>query len=85
MYRPDILAKKLAETIIPNYSSYYEKGIIIELIEDSITIQYNNKEYIVDILEESNNIVWEIKNNNTIIIESIYTEFNDIINEIINI
>lgn len=84
MYRPDLLAEKIIDFIIPNYNKYYDMGFVIELVYDSILVNYKNKTYTVNVLEQSNNdLVWEIKNDDTYIVSNFETSFDDIINTIL--
>jgi len=83
MYRTDILVKKLTEFIIPNYNLYRKKGVIIELVDNYLSIRFKNKIFKINILEINNNIVWEINYKNIIITKNINISFTEIIELIV--
>ena len=85
MNRPDLLAKKIVDVIIPNYNKYYDKGIVIELVKDSILVTYKKNEYTINIKDENNFIMWEIETDNVCISKSIKSSFDDVINTIVKL
>lgn len=56
--RPDILAKYLNEIIKFKYNKILKKNIYLE--KNSITILYNNKTYIISVIEFDNELYWHL-------------------------
>ena len=56
--RPDILAKYLNEIIKFKYNKILKNNIYLE--KNSITILYNNKTYIISVIEFDNELYWHL-------------------------